>query len=377
MGNRDALVRAHQTGVLLEAIREALSPDPVERQALVSDLTALHNEGMIDLIRTFSELQVRLGAGPDFFLLRNVLEEVLPELEASVPITARCVQRLYREAGTDMAAGTILDAFRDFCAKRADHVSAALEAIEAAPEELSDLLVSALVAGSRVDPAAYAGETIRLAGHTNLEIRRRALFAIGRLDLGQATGASEQVLAVIEHAVDAEDDDQSLASAIKSAFALSRVDSKAALRLTGAIAAALSRGGEFALHAVSEVFGFQTRDLSPELLALLLERLAQVEIANKATLNNIDYGVAHLLQGRDVSGGLLLLETLLRAHPDELDFSAFDDTARTIRDRPELRSRVATRWLLSGESALCEGVEAILDSPRSEPRPPRAHPIFS
>lgn len=367
MSDRDALVRAHGAGGLLQAIREAISPDPVERKSLASDLAALHNEGTIDLIATFSRLSGASESGPGFFLLRHVFEEALPELEAPVPAIAKCVQRLYREAGADMAAGTVLDAFRDFCAKRPERVPAALAAIEAAPEDLSDLVVAVLVAGSGIDSSVYADEAIRLAGHTNLELRRRALFAIGRSDLAQATGAREQTVAVIERAVEAEHDDQLLACVIKSAFALSRSGRKSAPQFTGLIATALARGEEIALHAASEVFAFQTSDIPPDLLKLLLERLAQVKIAKKGTIDNIDYGVARLLQGHDVDGGLRFLEALLSARSDELDFSAFDDTARAIRDTPALRSRVATRWLLSGESALCRGVEAILDSPRSEP----------
>lgn len=132
MGDRDALVGAHRTGGLLQAIREAISPDPAERKSLASDLAALHNEGAIDLIAAFSGLPGAAESGPEFFLLRHVFEDVLPEVEAPVGQIAECVQRLYREAGTDMAAGTILDAFRDFCAKRPERVPAALAAIEAA-----------------------------------------------------------------------------------------------------------------------------------------------------------------------------------------------------------------------------------------------------
>lgn len=202
MGDRDAFARAHSVGSLLQAIREAISPDPVERKSLASDLAVLHNDGTIDLVATFSGLSGAAESGPEFFLQRHVFEEVLPHLEAPVAQVAQCVQRLYREAGTDMAAGTVLDAFRDFCAKRPERVPAALSAIEAAPEVLSDLVVAVLVAGSTMDPAAYAAEAIRLAGHANLELRRRALFAIGRLDLAKATGGREQALAVIDKAVE-------------------------------------------------------------------------------------------------------------------------------------------------------------------------------
>lgn len=358
MGDRAALVRAHKSGHLLEAIRAALSPDRSERTELVSDLAALHNEGLVDLIDAFGGLKGRSESRRNFFLLRQIFEEALPELEAPVPVAARCVQYLYHEAGT--AAGRILDAFGEFCTKRADRVQAALAEIEAAPEDLSDLLVSVLVAGSKIDPSTYVLETIRLARHVSFELRRRALFAFRRLHGGKELCASEDVAVAIERAVGAEDDDQVLACAIKSAFALSRLDAENEARWNPVIAGALSKGGETALDAASEVFGFETRELPTGLLDLLLERLAQVKPSNKGTLTNIDYGVAYLLRGGKVDAGLSFLEGLLRAHPEELDLSTFEDSTQAIRDTPDLRSRVATRWFLTGEPSLCQGVDTIV-----------------
>ncbi len=363
----ELLVEADRTNSLLQAIHQAISLDPAERKALASNLASLHNEGTINLIATFTRLPGAEESGPNFFELRHVFEEVLPEIEAPVAQVAHCVQRLFREAGSDLAAGTVLDAFRDFCAKRPDRIQAALTAIEAAPEELSNLVVATLVAGSIIDSAVYADEAIRLSRHTNPELRSRAIFAIGRLNFGTATGRREQAIAAIEDAVGSGDDDLILASAVKSAFAVSRAEMESADRLTATIATALSRGGDVTLHAASEVFAFYTNGIRTDLLELLLESLVQVNVSNKGTLDNIDYGVAHLLKGKDIAGGLRFLEALLTTRSGELDFSTFDDTARTIRETPALLSKVATRWLLGGKSELCHSVTAIVDSPGVEP----------
>jgi hypothetical protein len=361
MDDRETLAGAYRAGHLLEAIQAALSPDRSERTKLASDLASLHNEGLVDLIEAFGGL--KSASGPDFFLLRHVFEELLPELEAPASKLIRCLLHLYREAGDDLAAGTILDAFRDFCAKRADRSQAALAEIEGKPEVLADLLVPVLIAGSIVDPPTYVVETIRLSRDASIDLRRRALFALGRLHGGQVVWSDENVVKALEHAVEVEDDDQVLASSIKSAFALSRHAPANEDRWLAVIAGALSKGGEIALHAASRVFGFETREVSPKLLELLLDRLAQVRPSNRGTLDNIDYGVAHLLQSNHVEAGLRFLEDLLRAHPEEIELSNFNDAARVIRDNPALRSKVATRWLIGGEAALCKGLDYIVDVP--------------
>ena len=363
MVDRDTLVHAYRAGHLLETIQATLSLDESEQTKLASDLASLHNEGRVDLIDAFAGLTGESTPGPDFFFLRQVLEELLPELEAPVPKVCRCVLHLYREAGADGGAGTILNAFRDFCAKRADRSQAALAEVEGSPEVLADLLVSVLVAGSMLDPPTYVVKTIRLSQDASINLRIRALLALGRLHGGQVVWSDENVMRALEHAVEVEDDDHVLASCIKSAFALSRHDPANEARWLAMIAGALSKGGEMALTAASEVFGSERGETSIELVQLLLEHLARVSPSNGWALRNIDRGVAHLLQGNHVESGLRFLENLLRAHPEEIELSVLRDAVRAIRDNLALCSRVATRWLIGGEAALCKGLDSIVDVP--------------
>jgi hypothetical protein len=360
MSDRETLVAAYQAGQLPEAIQAALSPDRTERTKLASVLASLHNEGRIDLLDVFGALTSKSAPGRDFFLVQRVFEELLPELEAPVAKIIRCVLHLYREAGELAAEG-----FRGFCARQADRSKAALAEIEGDPETLADLLVPVLIAGSTIDPPTYVAETIRLSRGTSIDLRRRALFALGWLSGEQAVWGNADVAKTLEHVIEVEEDDQVLASSIKSAFALSRRDSANQSRWIAVVAGALSKGGEIALNAASEVFGFQTDDLSPEFLELLLANLAQVNPSNKRTLDNIDYGIAHLLHSNHVEEGLCFLENLLRPHQQEIGFADFNDAVQAIRHDPSLLGKAATRWFLGGEVALCEGVTLIVDEPPS------------
>jgi hypothetical protein len=355
---RKALLQAHQTGQFLEGVSAALSRNREERRALASELAALHNERLVNVLEGFTGLKSRSKSGSDFFLVQ-VFGEVLPQLEASVREVIRCVLHLCREAGVDMV--DMLDGFQEFCSKQDARPQEALAEIEANPDMLMDLLVPSLVAGSQVDASIYLDETIRLCQHQNVEFRRRALFALGRLILGDDTTRTDLALSTLERVVETDMDDRVLASGITSALALMRQDAANELRYVAVITCALSRGNECALHAASRLFGFHTSDVSPQLLQVLLDHLMQVKPTNKETLDNIDYGIAHLLRSDCVEAGLRFLESLLRSHPDELEL--FGDAMRAIRDNPALRSKVVTRWLLGGEAVLCAGVGSIVDLP--------------
>ena len=165
MSNRDDLLQSYEAGKLLETISGACAlTDHNERRALASELVALHNEGLIDVVRAFESLH-KSSNGPDFFLTRSILEDALPDLDAPVPSVMRCVLRLSREAGKDLASGTIIKSFCGFCEKAASRPLEALAEIEANPDDFADLLPGTLIAGSRIDaPFYYLAQAIRLCG---------------------------------------------------------------------------------------------------------------------------------------------------------------------------------------------------------------------
>jgi hypothetical protein len=354
---RKTLIQAYQAGQFLEGVSAALSTNREERKALVSMLAALHNDGLVNVLEGFTGLN--RSRSSDYLLVR-VLGEVLPELEASVREVIGCVLQLCREAGLIME--DMLDGFQEFCSKQDVRPQEALAEIEANPDMLRDLLIATLVAGSQIDASIYLDEAIRLCQHPNVEFRRRAVSALGRLTLGDDITLTDLALSTLERVVEADLDEWVLASAIRSAFALMRQDSVNELRYIAVIDCALSKGNDCALHAASRLLGLHAGDASPKLLRILIDHLMQVKSTNRDLLDNIDYGIAHLLRSDCVEVGLSLLESLLRSQPDHLEISkSFDDSVRVIRDDLALRSKVATRWLFGGEAALCAGVGSIVD----------------
>jgi hypothetical protein len=344
--NRELLVDAYQRGELLEEILEASSGKSPQLEELAADLATLHNEGLINLIESLCALQVGSVSAPRLNRLARLLKEILPQLNAPVLEVVQCVQHLCRQSANGRWLGTILDAFRGFCAQDSQRSQAALAAVEEAPEDYFDLLVPVLVAGSDNDLAHWVAEVVRLAQHENVELRKRALAAFPALAWGKTPCVDEEVVSTIEKAVEIEGDDEILALTVKVAFALSRIDAAKEARLIAVLEVALSKGGARVLLAASRIFGFHTGDLVPELLEILSGHLVGIQLADREGLENIDFGVAHLLETSDVPRGLSILEYLLRQHPSDLDPSCFDDSARAILNSPAVRSRVATRWLL-------------------------------
>ena len=360
MNNRENLLKGYVAGSFLETVYACLTADHDARSALASDLVALHNEGLIDVVDAFESLSSNSSNGPDFFLTRHVFEKVLPSLEAPALAVMRCVLQLYRGAGQDMAAGTIIEGYVSFCSNQPSRAREALAIIEAHPDEYADLLTATLSAGFRIDNPYFLEKAIRLCEHEDVEMKKGAVFSLGNLNLQSGSAMSDYAIAALERSATVETDDQILARLVKSAFMLLQQDKAQEQRIVTLMATAVEKGGDFTLHAASEIFGFNTTELTSALLELLLGHLAHVNPTNKGTLNNVDYGIAHLLKNGTPERPIQFLEDFLLAHPNDLTMEIFDDSAREILGNKELISKVLTRWFLRGNRVLCDGVRIIV-----------------
>jgi hypothetical protein len=356
---RDTLVDAFKAGNFLETVHACLQADRGEGDRLSLELAALHNEGLIDVVAGFENLKNQ-SSGPNFFLTRRIFEKALPHLNASVLAVMRCVLRLYRDAGQDMAAGTIIEGFVGFSTKVASRPRDALKEIEADPDSFADLLTPAIAAGSRIDNPQYLAEAIRLSEDKNIELRRHAVYSIGRLNWPEGASIPDLPFATLERSTNAETDDRILAGVVKSAFALWQRDRASEDRSVTLIASALIKGSEQALHAASEVFGFHTSELPTSLVNSLLPHLMRVKPGNKGTLHNIDFGIARLLKKSDPEQAIRFLEDLLLAHSDKLTLEAFGSVVAEIHSNKTLLNKVLTRWFLRGDPVLCEGIHSIV-----------------
>ncbi|MCP4699026.1 MAG: hypothetical protein GY862_19560 [Gammaproteobacteria bacterium] len=331
MNNRDDLLKSYETGNFLETVYACLLAKPNDHSALASELAALHNEGLIDVVEAFKSLKNNPSNGGSFFYIEDVFKEALPDLDASTPSVMQCVLQLHREAGQDLAARSIINAFIDFCAKDPSRPCEALTEIKANPKQYLELLPETLVAGSHVDNPLYLAEAIRLCEHTDIEWRRQAVFSIGRLSWPENIALPDAAFAALEHSAEIGADDKILANIIKSAFALLQQDKSQEARIITLIGSVLSKGSH----------------------------LLRIKPANKETLNNVDYAISYLFEKGDPEKAIQLLENLLLAHPNELTLEVFDSAARKILGNNALLSKVLTRWFLRGERVLCDGVYII------------------
>lgn len=370
---RDELINSVRSGTLLQSIYSNTPRKRDGRETLAAELAALHNEGAIDIIAAFSSLKNTPDQDIDFFLMRHLFENALPQIAAPVRAVMYCVYHLLSEAGQDLAAGRILEPFVAFCAEDEARPQEALKEIESSAG-LLDLLVPTLVAGSRIDPEQYLAEALRLTRDESAEFRARAVLALGRLERMGETELRMSALPALERTITEEDDDKILEYAIMSLSSLMRQSTAIHDRAIGGIDRALAKGGDYARHAASELVAFDTDILPAGLLDTLNTHLLRINPNNTGTLQNLDFGIAHLLENGEQLKGSKFLEELLLRNSNEVSLDSFKSSAGALLSDKPLRNRLVTLWLLRGEPVLCRAVRVLISSVHGNPLELEADP---
>ena len=365
---KEKLIAAFKSGDFLDVVYHIYQVELDECEDLPLEIAALHTDGHINVVAEFAKLNDKQESGPDFFTMRHVFEKTLPHIDAPARGVMRCVLRLHKGAGQDMAAGAVFNGYIAYCEKDPARPREAMKIIEGEYDQFADILPSTVAAGSRIDNPHYLAEALRLGRHPAKVLRRRAVFSLSNIAWPKGANVPEQALAGLEKSV-TEEDDEILASVIKSAFAFYQQDKTTEARVIALIDKALSRGGEYALHAGAEIFGFNTREIPAPLLDVILGHLKQVKPTNRVILGNIDYGVKTLLKGVAAEKALRFLEELLLLNMDTLTIENFNGAADKILRNKTLLGRVTTRWLLNGAPTLCKSIDKIVRKSRNDTLP--------
>jgi hypothetical protein len=356
--HREILIAALAAGRFLDEVYSIYLSEIGEDHDLVLDIATLHNDGHVDVLTEFLNLNQVVPGGPDLFVTLHVFEKVLPLIDAPVHDVIRTVLDINQCAVQGHSAGSIFDGYIGFCAKDPLRPQQALVLIEAEPGQFADILPATIAAGSSIDTSHYLGEVIRLSRHSEKILRQRAVFALSRVQWPNEANVPDSAITALEVAA-AEVDSEILASVIKSAFTFYQQDKTTESRVTLLIGDALERSDDHTLHAAAMLLGFHSKEIPQPLLDILLSQLMNVNPANRGTIERIDFGIAHLLNGIDVEKGLRFLEAFLLMNSKILTIKMFRSVAHEICQSKDLLSKVMTRWFLKGACILCENIHEL------------------
>lgn len=343
---KEKLLKANVGGNFFEFIQEVYYEDRKGEKLLPSLLVELHNEGILNLVELFTSFKNKTE-NHDFFSVRRVFEEVLPDVNAPVKDVADCVKHLTLEAGQDMAAYMLLSPFKEFCKKDPDRTKALFDISLTNIDEDFDHLSTAIEAGASNDEVTYVNQAIKLLTRENELIIQRAIFALGRIDY-QDKMLLEQVATAINKSSTSSPSDVILATSMRALFAVvSQSDDLESLFLDFLNTHSDHLGGRY-IHAASEILFYDEKKVSGNVEPKLLNICCYTNPENKGTINNIDYALERILKRNSFDDCVVFLERFFELCEYKVSVKNFDSFVRELHNHRDTHlSLLLTRWLLS------------------------------
>jgi DNA-binding ferritin-like protein len=340
------LTQAYMDGNFFEFIQEVYYQDRKDEKLLPGILAELHNEGKLNLVELFHSFRNKTE-NHDFFSVRRVFEEVLPDLNALVKDVAECVKHLTLEAGQDMAEYMLLSPFKEFCKKDSDRTKALFDIALTNIDEDFDHLSTAIEAGASNDEVTYVNQAIELLTHENELIIQRAIFALGRINY-QDKMLLEPVAIAINKSSVSSPTDVILATSMRALFAVvSQSDDLESLFLNFVNTHSEHLGDRY-IHSAAEILFYDEKKVSSNIEPKLLNICCYTKPENKGTIDKIDYSLKRILEQGNFDDCVSFLERFFELSEYKLSVKNFDSFVRELHNhRDTYLSSLLTRWLLS------------------------------
>lgn len=349
------LIQAYKEGKFFEVISKEYHKN---RIILGKTIVSLHNKNEIDVVEEFLELSNNSEAY-NFFTVRHAFEEALPEIKSPLLSVMKCVKHLIEEAGNDLAATHVLNSFILYCEKDIELPKEAIQLIENQPDEWIEFTIPVIIAGTNLNLSEFIDSAVKLCKNENISIRQQVTVGLGRINYDDKTEQIKHSLEILKNILLDEDDEIIIGNAIQSLFSLYLADNSLEEEITNLIKKYKKNKSRQICYSISKLFGLKTDKIPLNLIDVITDSLKTVQANEYGIIENIDFGIRHLLKSKHIDKGIDLLEELLTQNDNELSIKVFKSTISEIYNNETLLNRIVTRWFLSRKLTLCKAVADI------------------
>lgn len=348
----ERLIGAYKNGNFLTELSALYSAGKQPYREEVGGLLArIHNNGGINIVAEFSSL-VKADNPNIFFNVRDAFQQALPNLIAEVKPVMSCVRNLTSEAGDDLSAGWIIPPFIKYLQSSAERPMQAIEIELESPNVEVNLVCPAIIAGSGIDFDQYCHKAIELVSNGNEYISSNAIFALGRIDFKNDKELALKSILALDKKVAQDKNAKILGSCLKSASKFYVKFPEYKERLIELIKKTTAAQDDFICHAATEVLFFDKDGLDSEIIDVLLDFCLGINPINLGSLNNLDYGVAHIFRSGNPYRAVCFVEEYIAKSSDSDLINNFDDFLRELILHKDEFNRLVTRWLVSDQVSL-------------------------
>lgn len=347
MTDEQEIIERHRVGALprlfVERMRRHHSDDV--GRAFQATLIKLHNEGAIDILESARTISSSSLNQHDFFTAMHVYSQLIPRLEAEVPVMLAAVKALVARAGDDLASGTPNAAYRTW-AEQGDRARTTLIATNQQDPEDATYIFLGLQALATHSPDEALTRAIAYLEGAAAPARSAAAKLIGTIALESQEMCDRATGALFAASPSA--DDNSLGHIATAMCEIARTHPDMEASAVTLLEAATPRVGDHAIHQLSLELMFHGEELSPKIVACVTTILQRVSPGNRGTLDNIDAAGSKLVTSGRLDEALSLISPLITAHGELSSLKEFDSFSYSLLQLPpDQLAKVITAWLLS------------------------------
>ncbi|MGK6321008.1 hypothetical protein [Sphingomonas sp. DT-204] len=347
MADREDIIERQGAGTLPELFVERTRRHRTDEigKAFRATLVQLHNDGTIDVLEPARTISSSLINQHDFFTAMHVYCDLIPALQAEVPVMLAAVKALVARAGNDGASGMPNGAFRTW-AEQGDRARTTLATIDEQDPEDAAYVFLGLQALAKNAPDDALTEAIAYLAGPAAPACSAAAKAIGTITLATAKARSRAADALT--AAIATADDNNLGHILTAICEIARVHPDMEASAVALIDAAMPRVGDQAIHQLSLELMFHGEELSAAIVAGLTTIMQKVAIGNRGTIENIDAAGGKLVRHGRLNEALALISPLIATHDELVSLEALDGFSNAVLQlAPDELAGVAIGWLLS------------------------------
>lgn len=359
MSSREVIRASRDGGTLLETV--AATPyDQLDE--MVEALSALHNEGKIDLLIACGKPGLATLSTRSFFGLQRVFCRTLPRLQCTTKDAVDACERMFERAGSDGAASFVFDALVKWLEQKPERAVAGLELVEENPDMSANVVRSVLLGGVRHDPAKSTDDALDLSNREQPNVRLPALWALARVLPDDNEGLLVRTLRRLTDVAADDLSDRDTAAAVDSALHLySRMGKGIREPVESIVTNACRAPGPVLRQALAHGLAVGGTVYSDTMIDQCLSALGRTQGGEAGTLQTLDGVLYGWDLDRDRKRILRLLVDLSTQEDGTFDLGSLDSFQHKLREADgELLGWYAVSLLLTGRHSVCDAVLGLL-----------------
>lgn len=309
--------------------------------ALLESLAAILNATDAPQIGLYIEEALSELEGPRFFLVQNVLCDLIPLLNVDLDVLLGFITQLIDKGGNDMAASAPSTAFGEWTKKDPNRPTKVYEAVRRGDNLALRQLFTVLLANTDVDEGLMFSQT-----HER-RVKLAAISALGAMELGERYS---EVFDTLLQEASSDDEDTALRSLEAGYRAAAKRKVSAPVSLDEQLERVLQTRSSSAIHLAADLLWRYREGLTDNAMELCLYTVKDVDPRNTGTISHIDHASYQLVRDGRAEQVVHLLGELIDRSKGQITLDAFQSSYHALRQAGnDVFGSAIIYWLLNGD----------------------------